>query len=61
MLSERESAIHFYWFWKEADSFSSMLQLAKYMLTPIKNSHLDFFFSIWVVFAVWPNILGKNK
>ncbi len=33
--SERESAIHFYWFRNEADSFSSMLQLAKFMFTPI--------------------------
>jgi hypothetical protein len=37
--SERESAIHFYWFRNKADSFSSMLQLTKNMFTPIKNSH----------------------
>jgi len=35
MLSERESANHFYWFRNEADSFRSLLQHTKNMFTPI--------------------------
>ncbi len=48
MLSERESAIHFYWFRNEADSFRSLLKTyQKYVHTNLQ----DFFSNNWDIFA----------